>query len=115
MQKRWCIKKANDRIVKRLAEDLKTSEIIAHLLVLRGINSFEEAKVFFRPMLENLHDPFLMKNMQSAVNRLSSAIKNNEKILVYGDYDVDGTTSVAMMYLFLKKINNFVSEMKWFF
>tara|TARA_B100001250_G_scaffold71782_1_gene58098 strand:+ start:986 stop:2668 length:1683 start_codon:yes stop_codon:yes gene_type:complete len=103
MQKRWCIKKADNKIVKKLAEDLKTTEIIAHLLVLRGINSFEEAKSFFRPTLENLHDPFLMKDMQRAVDRLSSAIKNNEKILVYGDYDVDGTTSVAMMYNFLKK------------
>ena len=103
MQKQWEVKETDNLSVKKLAQELNVSEIIAQLLVLRGINTFEEAKAFFRPTLNHLHDPFLMKNMQHAVNRLSLAIKNNEKILVYGDYDVDGTTSVAMMYDFLKK------------
>lgn len=103
MQKQWEIKETDNLSVKNLAQELNTNEIIAQLLVLRGINTFEEAKAFFRPTLHHLHDPFLMKNMQNAVNRISLAIKKSEKILVYGDYDVDGTTSVAMMYSFLKK------------
>ncbi|MGC9352541.1 MAG: single-stranded-DNA-specific exonuclease RecJ [Mariniphaga sp.] len=75
---------------------------IARLLVQRGITTFNEAKAFFRPRLSDLHDPFLMKDMDKAVARLELAIANQEKVLVYGDYDVDGTTSVALMYTFLK-------------
>ena len=103
MIKNWIVKEADKNLVFNLAKALNVSEIIAHLLVLRGVNSFEQAKKFFRPKLTDLHDPFLMKNMCSAVQRLDQAIINKEKILVYGDYDVDGTTSVSMMYKFLEK------------
>jgi len=105
MGKRWEIKKADSSLVKDLAKELNVSEIVAHLLVLRGITTFQDAKLFFRPEIEHLHNPFLMKNMQQAVARIEDAIAKNQKILVYGDYDVDGTTSVAMMYSFLKKFN----------
>jgi single-stranded-DNA-specific exonuclease len=105
MNKRWETKKPNNAIVQKLVKDLDVSEIVAHLLVLRGIKTFDEAKYFFRPELSHLHDPFLMKNMQQAVERIEAAIQKNQKVLVYGDYDVDGTTSVAMMYSFLKKQN----------
>ena len=105
MGKRWEIKKADSSLVKDLTKELNVSEIVAHLLVLRGITTFQDAKLFFRPEIEHLHNPFLMKNMQQAVARIEDAIAKNQKILVYGDYDVDGTTSVAMMYSFLKKFN----------
>lgn len=106
MERYWNILSADKTIVNSLAKALKVNKIVAQLLVLRGITSFEGAKLFFRPELEQLHNPFLMKDMQKAVNRVAKGIKDNEKILVYGDYDVDGTTSVAMMYLFLKKYNS---------
>ena len=105
MGKRWEIKKADSSLVKDLAKDLNVSEIVAHLLVLRGITTFQAAKLFFRPEIDHLHNPFLMKNMQQAVARIEYAIAKNQKILVYGDYDVDGTTSVAMIYSFIKKFN----------
>lgn len=103
MQKNWNILESNNAVVSKLSKSLNVSEIVAHLLVLRGITTFEEAKLFFRPEISHLHDPLLMKNMQKAVDRIQTVISNGEKILVYGDYDVDGTTSVAMMYSFLKK------------
>jgi len=90
-----------ERIVA-LAEQINVQPFIAQLLIQRGIDDFEKAKKFFRPALSDLHDPFLMKDMREAVDRLTSAIFNGEKIMIYGDYDVDGTTSVAMMYSFLK-------------
>ena len=105
MTKIWEIRKSNLKLVESLAKDLKVSKIIANLLVLRGIKTFNEAKLFFRPDISHFHDPFLMKNMQKAVNRIDNAIKKNQKILIYGDYDVDGTTSVAMVYSFLKRYN----------
>jgi single-stranded-DNA-specific exonuclease len=105
MEKRWEIKIADSSLVKDLAKELNVSEIVAYLLVLRGVTTFQDAKLFFRPEIEHLHNPFLMKNMQQAVARIEDAIAKNQKILVYGDYDVDGTTSVAMMYSFLKKFN----------
>jgi len=88
-------------IVNNLADSLGVSQSIAHLLVIRGVTTFDEAKQFFRPDFSQLHNPFLMKDMQKAVDRIKTAIEKNEKILVYGDYDVDGTTSVAMLYTFL--------------
>jgi len=103
MQKNWNILESKNTVVSKLSKALNVSEIVAHLLVLRGITTFEEAKSFFRPEISHLHDPFLMKNMQKAVDRIQTVIANGEKVLVYGDYDVDGTTSVAMMYSFLKK------------
>ena len=105
MEKRWIIQKSDKKFVQKLAKDLGVNHIIAHLLVLRGIENFDDAKLFFRPELKHLHDPFLMKNMQDAIDRIEKAIANKEKVLVYGDYDVDGTTSVAMMYSFLKRFS----------
>ena len=103
MQKRWVIKKADDEKVKALHDALKIDPIICRLLVQRGIETFEQARSFFRPSLSELHDPFLMKDMDEAVNRIATAIANNEKILIYGDYDVDGTTAVATVYSFFKE------------
>ena len=105
MVKRWEVKKSDPITVQKLSKDLNVNKIVAHLLALRGIKTFEEAKLFFRPQLSHLHNPFLMKNMDLAVERVETAISKNQKILVYGDFDVDGTTSVAMMYSFLKKYN----------
>ncbi|MDQ1296362.1 MAG: single-stranded-DNA-specific exonuclease [Bacteroidota bacterium] len=104
MEKRWVIKERGDIVVvKQLAGALGVSESLANLMVQRGITSPDEARAFFNPGLDYLHDPFLMKDMNIAVERLSTAIKKNEKILVYGDYDVDGTTAVALVYSFLKE------------
>jgi single-stranded-DNA-specific exonuclease len=86
----------------KLAEELSINPLLAQLLVQRDIVTFDDARGFFRPDLNDLHDPFLMADMHNAVNRLTKAMRNNEKILVYGDYDVDGTTSVALVYKFLK-------------
>jgi len=105
MEKNWIIKEAGDNVVvKQLMNSLDVPQSLANLMVQRGITNFEEARSFFRPSLENLHDPFLMKDMNMAVDRISSAIYKNEKILIYGDYDVDGTTSVALLYAFLRNI-----------
>jgi single-stranded-DNA-specific exonuclease len=104
MEKRWVIKeRGNNAVVKQLAGALNVSESLANLMVQRSITSKEEAQTFFNPGLDYLHDPFMMKDMNIAVDRLSTAIKKNEKILVYGDYDVDGTTAVALVYSFLKE------------
>jgi single-stranded-DNA-specific exonuclease len=103
MEKSWVVKeKGETAVVKQLAGALGVSDSLANLMVQRGITSAEEASAFFNPSLDYLHDPFLMKNMNIAVDRISTAIKKNERILVYGDYDVDGTTAVALMYSFLK-------------
>jgi len=103
MEKRWVVKdKGDTAVVKQLSGTLGVSESLANLMVQRNITTVAEAKAFFIPSLDYLHDPFLMKDMNIAVDRISTAIKKNEKILVYGDYDVDGTTAVALMYSFLK-------------
>jgi single-stranded-DNA-specific exonuclease len=103
MEKRWVVKEKGDTaVVKHLAGALGVSESLANLMAQRNISSIEEANAFFNPSLDYLHDPFLMKDMNIAVDRISSAVKKNERILVYGDYDVDGTTAVALMYSFLK-------------
>jgi len=103
MEKRWVIKERGETaIVKQLAGALGVSDSLANLMVQRSITSAEEASTFFNPSLDYLHDPFQMKDMNIAVDRISTAIKKNERILVYGDYDVDGTTAVALMYSFLK-------------
>ena len=103
MDKNWIIREpGNLAEVDHLMIELGVDKPVANLLVQRGIKTYEQAKAFFRPQLSDLHDPFLMKDMEAAVKRLDTAIKGNEHILVYGDYDVDGTTSVAMMYTFLK-------------
>ncbi len=103
MEKIWNLKKqGGQNEVKHLSVALNVNMVIARLLVQRGIKTFDEAKMFFRPRLSDLHDPFLMKDMDKAVERLELAIANKEKVIIYGDYDVDGTTSVALMYSFLK-------------
>jgi len=103
MDKNWILKSQGEReLVDRIAVDLDIVKPLATLLVQRGVTSFDEAKSFFRPELTDLHDPFLMKDMETAVSRIKTALENKEKILVYGDYDVDGTTSVALVYTFLK-------------
>ncbi len=112
IQKRWVKKASGDpKLVSQLAEQLNTNKSLANILVQRGITSFEEAKHFFRPSLNDLHDPFLMMDMNRAVDRILAAIDRNEKILVYGDYDVDGTTAVALMYGFL---NNFYPNVSFY-
>jgi single-stranded-DNA-specific exonuclease len=106
IEKKWKIKEAPDKqTVLALADSLSISHVLATILVLRGITNFHEAKTFFRPDLSSLYDPFLMDGMQEATNRIITAITNNEKIVVYGDYDVDGTASAALLYLFLKELN----------
>lgn len=104
MEKRWNILKADPALVASLQEALKINPILCELLVQRGIVDFEAAKKFFRPSLEHLHAPWLMKDMRKAVDRIQIAFEKQEKILVYGDYDVDGTTSVATLYQFLKAL-----------
>ena len=94
--------KPSQEIISHLKECLGVDAIIATLLAQRGINSFEEAKVFFRPNIGQLHDPFLMQDMDKAVSRLMHAIEQKERVMVFGDYDVDGTTSVAMLTHFLQ-------------
>lgn len=104
MEKRWVLKENGDpEIVDQLCSQLGIDENLVQLLVQRGVTTFEEARDFFRPSLDNLHDPFLMKDMDKAVQRIEDAFKKDEKILVYGDYDVDGTTAVALVYSFLKQ------------
>lgn len=103
MQKRWLVNTTIDSTtVEEFRSVLKVDKVIAELLLQRGIDSFESAQKFFRPDINDLHDPFLMKDMKEAVERLQDAIENQERILLFGDYDVDGTTAVAMMYSFLK-------------
>ncbi len=120
MNKKVLIKERGDEnVIKHLQKVLQKdgillNETLANLLVQRGITTFDEAKTFFRPSLDDLHNPFLMKDMDKAVARLDKALLQNEKILIYGDYDVDGTTSVALVYSFLKKyfenINYYVPD-----
>jgi single-stranded-DNA-specific exonuclease len=103
MTRAWKIKENSySDYIQRLAEELTIDPVISTLLVQRNITTFDQAKAFFRPDLSMLHDPFLMNDMEKAVIRLECALKNDEKILVYGDYDVDGTTSVAMVFSFLR-------------
>ena len=107
MDSRWTLKPSPDPSkIQSLQEDLGVNKLIASILVQKGIDTFQKAKRFFRPSLEDLYDPFLMKDMAKAVHRIEKAIEQKEKILVYGDYDVDGTTSVAMMYSFLSTIHH---------
>lgn len=105
MEKRWILNTAPDtEEVEKLSRELSIERPLAALLINRGIRTKEDADLFFNPDITKLHDPFLMKDMDKAVNRLSKAIIDNEKILIYGDYDVDGTSAVALVYSFLKEI-----------
>jgi single-stranded-DNA-specific exonuclease len=105
MEKRWNILSADKEKIDSLQQLLKIHPVLCKILIQRGIETFEQAKDFFRPALSELHSPWLMKDMEKAVERIVTAISSKEKILVFGDYDVDGTTSVASMYQFLKKIH----------
>ena len=105
MEKRWVVKNKGDtEIILELSRALNINTLLATMLVQRDVSNFREAKDFFRPKLLQLHDPFLMKDMAKAVGRIEMGIRHREKILVYGDYDVDGTTAVALVYTFLKSI-----------
>ena len=103
---KWVLRDSDIENANKLQHQLKVHPIICELLVQRGISSYEEAKQFFRPSLENLHNPFLMKGMENAIERIHKAIENREKILIYGDYDVDGTTSVALAYTFFRSFTD---------
>ncbi|SFJ65411.1 single-stranded-DNA-specific exonuclease RecJ [Myroides guanonis] len=106
---RWILKQEPlDSEIAHLSEVLKVEPLLAKLLLLRGIQNYEEARAFFRPSLDDLHDPFLMKDMLKAVDRIELAIQNEERILVFGDYDVDGTTAVALMASYLRTITPYV-------
>ena len=101
---KWILKEPADPAkVERLVAEVGIDRVLAELLVKRGVETFEESRAFFRPSLDNLHDPFLMKDMDKAVERLDKAIRSKEKILVYGDYDVDGTTAVALVFSFIRR------------
>lgn len=107
MQKRWVVKPKNDvQKTKKLQNELKVSAVIAELLLHRGIETYQDAKRFFRPSFDLLHDPFLMKDMDKAISRIEQAIGNKEKILIYGDYDVDGTTAVSVVYSFFRDFHS---------
>jgi single-stranded-DNA-specific exonuclease len=110
IQKRWTTKEANPEWTKSLYESLKIHPILCRILASRGIRNFQEAKDFFRTDETHLLNPFLMKGMQKSIDRIHQAITNNEKILIYGDYDVDGTTSVAVVYQFFKTVIESKSE-----
>jgi single-stranded-DNA-specific exonuclease len=105
--KRWALRPVNEDVVNRLQDALKINPAMCRILALRGVTDYDNAKLFFRPELSQLHDPFLMKGMRKAV-----AIEWHERIMVYGDYDVDGTTSVALLYSFLKR--NYAGEMAYY-
>jgi single-stranded-DNA-specific exonuclease len=104
MEKRWKISEADKTRADALQQSLKINKVLCNILVARGIDTYEKAHHYFRPQLSDLHDPWLMKDMDKAVQRIITAFDKKEKILVFGDYDVDGTTSVACMYRFLCKI-----------
>ena len=106
MQKRWVTKPLGEGdSIRKMSELLGIDHYLSGLLVQRGITTFEDAKAFFRPSLNHLHDPFLMKDMDLAINRIEEAMEKQEKVMVYGDYDVDGTTAVALVYSFLKRFH----------
>jgi len=106
MEKRWVVKKTTDtEAVRQLSSALNINERLSALLVQRGVKTYDDAKRFFRPSLEHLHDPFLMKDMDRAVDRILKAHEQGEKIMVYGDYDVDGTTAVALVYSFIRRFH----------
>ncbi len=104
MEKKWHILETPKREAEHLAATLKIHPALCRILAQRGIESYEQAKAYFRPELQDLHDPMLMKDMDKAVRRILSAFHKKEKILVFGDYDVDGTTAVSCMFRFLRKI-----------
>ena len=108
MEKRWNILKADSAKVQALQAALKIHPLLCELLVQRGIQDYDASKHFFRPSLDHLHDPWIMKDMRKAVDRIQLAVNEKQKILVFGDYDVDGTTSVATLFQFLKNISPYI-------
>ena len=106
MDQTWKIKSVDNLKADKLSNNLRVDSIISRLLVSRNVFTYSQAEKFFRPKITDLHNPYLMKGMESAVSRIELALKKKEKILIYGDYDVDGTTSVAMMYSFLKRFTD---------
>ncbi len=112
MTTRWIYKEeVDDKATERLAQEININPIISKILIQRNINNFDEAKEYFRPSLDQLHDPFLMRDMDKALERIKLAMDLDQKILIYGDYDVDGTTSVALVYGFLK---NFYTKIAFY-
>ena len=106
VEKKWILKEGFDEsTVRQLSSELGVDPVLSQLLVQRGVHTFEQARSFFRPNLNDLHDPFLMTDMDKAVERVRKAIELKEKILVYGDYDVDGTTAVSLVYSFMLPVN----------
>jgi single-stranded-DNA-specific exonuclease len=104
-RRHWKIKDVSDELsIQRLTDSLNISPILARLLVLREIKTFNQARQFFRPSIESLYDPFLMDQMESATTRVITALTENQKICIYGDYDVDGTCATALLYMFLKEL-----------
>ncbi|HKK24461.1 MAG TPA: hypothetical protein VJ941_02480, partial [Gracilimonas sp.] len=104
MSFRWTFAQPEEEeTAPKLGEQLGIPAKIARLLAIRGIKTYDDAEYFFRPKIENLHDPFLMKDMEAGAERLALAIRQGEKVLVYGDYDVDGTTATSCVYTFLKE------------
>ena len=109
MQYNWnirCLTAVEQELQQQLERELNISSAAARMLVVRGIETADEARQFIRPSLDKLHNPFLMKDMDKAVERLHKALTQGEKILIYGDYDVDGTTAVALMYRFLSPLTS---------
>jgi single-stranded-DNA-specific exonuclease len=112
MQKRWAeIPLTTPELIPELQASLQLNEVLAKLLVLRGVHNYDEARDFFRPNIHHLHDPFLMKDMEQAIERIEQAIAQEEKILVFGDYDVDGTTAVALVYRFF---SNYYTQLEYY-
>ena len=109
IEKKWILREGSDNAtVRRLSSELGVDPVLAELLVQRGVYTFEQARSFFRPALADLHDPFLMTDMEQAVTRVHTAVTGREKILVYGDYDVDGTTAVSLVYSFLSRLTHHI-------
>jgi single-stranded-DNA-specific exonuclease len=112
MQKRWAeIPLTTPELIPELQASLQLNEVLVKLLVLRGVHNYDEARDFFRPNIHHLHDPFLMKDMEQAIERIEQAIAQQEKILVFGDYDVDGTTAVALVYRFF---SNYYTQLEYY-
>ena len=106
VEKKWILREsAEPETVRQLSSELGVDPVLAELLVQRGVRTFHQARSFFRPNLDDLHDPFLMTDMDKAVERVHQAVISSERILVYGDYDVDGTTAVSLVYSFLQRLS----------
>ena len=107
----WVIKEnVDNEFVSTLSKELNISPILSSMLIKRDIKTFDQAKTFFRPNFEMLHDPFLMKDMSIAVERIQKAVEKKESIMIFGDYDVDGTSSVALLSLYLESLGLYVTK-----